>query len=122
LLIDDEPKVAETLKACLSNEFEVDIASCGSEALNAIKAGTRYDAVLCDFVMPKMNGVEFLKNLREIDPTLADRTVMMTGMLGSDPFQALGADFACPLLQKPFHPEKARDILLEIIRKESPER
>ncbi|MBN1654880.1 MAG: PAS domain S-box protein [Deltaproteobacteria bacterium] len=118
LLVDDEPKVAEMLKAWLDVDFDVYIIPSGTEAIEAIKEGARFDVVLCDFRMPRMNGVEFLEKLRELDAKLAESAVMMTGMLDSEALQHFSIDYGCPVLQKPFHPEKARSILLQVMKKE----
>ncbi len=121
LLIDDEPEVARALQAFLSDDFEVEVTFCGSEGLRLIEAGGEFDAVLCDLAMPNMNGAEFRRKLAEIDPELAARTVIMTGMLGSALRELLGPDVDCPLLQKPFEPEQFRKVLAKVVNGEAPE-
>lgn len=74
LVIDDERSIRNTLKDILEYEkFEVDVAEDGFEGLE--KASTsRYDVILCDIKMPRMDGMEVLEKLLEKDP---DNTVVM---------------------------------------------
>jgi DNA-binding response OmpR family regulator len=55
--LDDEGYLCET-------------ADNGLEALERVRKGNSYDMVLLDFVMPKMNGLEFLAAVRDINPKL----------------------------------------------------
>jgi CheY-like chemotaxis protein len=64
LIVDDTPIVREPLEKLLRYEgYETTAASNGVEALEAMKRG-RPDVILLDVAMPKMNGVEFLQQLR----------------------------------------------------------
>lgn len=65
LLIDDEPDLLHVVGLLLSTEgFEIDQAHNGEEGLEKINS-TTYDLVVCDFQMPKMNGIQLLTKLRE---------------------------------------------------------
>ncbi len=77
LLVDDEDDLRATVRRALrSPEYTIREASCGAEAL-AILADTPIDAVITDFNMPVMNGLELLQRVRLTYP----RTVrlMLTG-------------------------------------------
>jgi class 3 adenylate cyclase/FixJ family two-component response regulator len=65
LVIDDSPQIREfvTEYVLLPNGFEVDIAVDGAEGLRKVLASTP-DLVLMDYEMPKMSGIEVLRNLR----------------------------------------------------------
>jgi len=65
LYIDDEPNLLEIAKAFLEREGEilVDTATSAMEALIKLET-TPYDAIICDFQMPMVDGLEFLKTLR----------------------------------------------------------
>jgi two-component system response regulator AtoC len=65
LLVDDEPKMRRVLDIMLrSMGHESEQASDGLEALAAIEAGN-FDLVLTDLRMPRMDGLEFLRELRK---------------------------------------------------------
>jgi two-component system nitrogen regulation response regulator NtrX len=61
LIIDDEKPIRNTLKEILEYEkFKVDEAEDGLAGLEKIKAG-KYDLIMCDIKMPKMDGIEVLE-------------------------------------------------------------
>lgn len=65
LIVDDEKETVETLKSILlKNGYEVSVAFDGQEALVKIKEDDP-DVILLDLVMPKLNGYEVLKEIRE---------------------------------------------------------
>ncbi|MBK6444728.1 MAG: sigma-54-dependent Fis family transcriptional regulator [Bacteroidetes bacterium] len=77
LIIDDEKAIRNTLRDILQYEkFEVDEAADGLEGLKKAEAGN-FDLVLCDIKMPKMDGIEVLSKLQEMNPDLP--VVMISG-------------------------------------------
>lgn len=74
LVIDDEKSIRNTLKEVLEYEnHQVDLASDGIEGLE-IFSKNKYDVVLCDIKMPKMDGIEVLEKIYECS---SDATVIM---------------------------------------------
>jgi DNA-binding response OmpR family regulator len=64
LIADDEVTIAKALKLLLErNKYSVDIVHDGTDALDYIMA-TDYDAIVLDIMMPGMDGIEVLTNLR----------------------------------------------------------
>jgi DNA-binding response OmpR family regulator len=67
LVVDDEPDAVELLQEFLTAKgYEVMTASDGEEALRKVKED-RPHLILLDVRMPKMNGLEALRRIREID-------------------------------------------------------
>ncbi len=65
LIADDEVTIARALKLLLErNKYAVDIVHTGTDALDYIMA-TDYDAIVLDIMMPGMDGIEVLENIRE---------------------------------------------------------
>ena len=65
LLAEDERSLSRALVTILNrNGFEVDAVYDGKAALEAIESGN-YDGVVLDIMMPKMNGLEVLKTIRD---------------------------------------------------------
>jgi len=66
LIVDDEVGMREYLLVALEREgYSIDSAGDGMEALDKFKKG-RYDLVLEDLRMPKMDGIELLRRMKEI--------------------------------------------------------
>ena len=76
LIVDDDADLRITLSEILKEAgYYVDNASSGSEAIE--KAATEaFDIVLLDVMMPEMNGIDVLKELRKIRPKT--RVIMIT--------------------------------------------
>lgn len=77
LVIDDERAIRNTLQEILEYEkFKVDLAEDGVEGLELARK-FKYDVVLCDIKMPKMDGIEVLQKFQELksDPAV----VMISG-------------------------------------------
>ncbi|MCK5186596.1 MAG: response regulator, partial [Deltaproteobacteria bacterium] len=68
LVVDDEPGIREFLQIMLDREgYDVSCAANGREAINFFKK-KRYDVVVADIRMPKVNGFEVLTTIKEISP------------------------------------------------------
>lgn len=77
LYADDEPALRELVQNHLSLEgFEVETAADGVEAIDLINKNT-YDLVLLDVHMPKKDGVEVLKYMK--NKKIPSRLIMLTG-------------------------------------------
>ncbi|MDQ3191534.1 MAG: sigma-54 dependent transcriptional regulator [Bacteroidota bacterium] len=77
LVIDDEKPIRSTLIDILEYEkFSVDEAADGMQGLSLIKK-QKYDVILCDIKMPKMDGIEVLDKIMEISPDVP--VVMISG-------------------------------------------
>ena len=95
LYVDDEPVLLDTCKRFLEQggQFSVDITTSASEALDLLKSKF-YDAVISDYQMQDMDGIEFLKKIRKTGNIIP--FILFTGRAREEVIiQALneGADF-----------------------------
>jgi PAS domain S-box-containing protein len=95
LYVDDEPTLLEVGKIYLerSGKFSVDIITSAPAALALLESKT-YDAIIADYQMPDMDGIEFLKKVRGSGNTIS--FILFTGRGREEVvIQALneGADF-----------------------------
>jgi CheY-like chemotaxis protein len=68
LIVEDFAALGRALGEILELEgFVVSSARNGAEALDALNAGTRPDAIILDYKMPKMTGGEFLEHVKADD-------------------------------------------------------
>lgn len=67
LVVDDEPGILEMISDALAmSGFEPILASDGLEALNTLRSG-QFDLLVTDVNMPKMDGYELVRRLRQLD-------------------------------------------------------
>ncbi len=70
LVVDDDADLRMSVASALSeNHFHVDQAKDGEEGVNRVRAG-HYDLVLLDVNMPRMSGLEALKEIKAHDPSI----------------------------------------------------
>ncbi|MDO4523186.1 MAG: response regulator transcription factor [Eubacteriales bacterium] len=109
LLVEDERALSKALTAILErNNYSVDAVYDGQEALEYLEADN-YDAVILDIMMPKVDGITVLKELRARGSLLP--VLMLTAKSEIDD-KILGLDSgANDYLTKPFH---SRELLARI--------
>jgi len=75
LLIEDDPFIADVYITNLNNSgFKVSLATDGEKGLNLIKQ-EKFNLILLDLLLPKINGFEVLKNIKK-DPSLKNVPVI----------------------------------------------
>ncbi len=78
LVVDDDPEAVELLQEFLGGKgYEVITAGDGAEALRKVKE-ERAHLILLDIQMPKMDGLEVLRQVKAIDPGVS--VIMVTGV------------------------------------------
>jgi DNA-binding NtrC family response regulator len=77
LLVDDEEEYLEIMSERMrARDIEVTTSTSAREALDMI-ATESFDAVIMDFMMPEMNGIEALKAIKEKNPEM--QIILLTG-------------------------------------------
>ncbi len=111
LIVDDDSSERDGLKALLkSSGFTAKAAADGLDALEQIQQ-EKFDLVLLDIWMPRMNGLELLSHLPN---NSRPKVVVMTADDGAETLLAALREKADQYVTKPFDPRK----LLELIRNE----
>ena len=100
LLAEDERSLSRAVTALLErNHYAVDAVYDGAEALDYLEGGN-YDALILDIMMPKMDGMEVLRRLRQEGNSIP---VLMLTAKGEVEDKVLGLDSgANDYLTKPF--------------------
>ena len=79
LVIDDSMAMRRVLRRILQGlSFDVVEASSGEEGLRQLHGGDPPDVVLVDWMLPEMNGLEFIRNVRSLDRFKRIRLMMVT--------------------------------------------
>jgi DNA-binding NtrC family response regulator len=103
LLVDDEEIVLRSCQRILRDEkYTIDVSRNGLEALERVN-DNEYDVLILDIKMPKMDGIEVLRRVKEARPDID--VIMITGLHDiSTAVQAMKLG-ALDYLPKPFEPE-----------------
>ncbi|HXV77475.1 MAG TPA: response regulator [Candidatus Polarisedimenticolaceae bacterium] len=111
LVVDDDAPVVELLREVLvDQDYEVDTASTGSQALERIRAEI-YDAAIVDFGLPDMDGVTLHHRIRQLDDELAGHTIFISGMSQTEDNLGYFAAYSRGFLSKPF---EVREVLAAV--------
>src|ERR1044071_8695326 len=117
LVIDDSPTITKVVKLVLTKSgYQVETAPDGEAGLAAVRA-SRPDLILLDFVMPKMNGYQFCRELTA-DPKLRDIPVILMSAKGDQ----VGERFVKVMgivdyITKPFSPEAITAVVEHTLQK-----
>ena len=114
LVADDEPNIRELIRLYLSKEgYDLDFASNGPEALEkALRI--QPDLVLLDLMMPKLDGFEVTKGIRE----QSDVPILMLTVRKEDTVKVAGLELgADDYLTKPFNPKELVARIKAILRR-----
>jgi PAS domain S-box-containing protein len=79
LVVDDDPAMASAIELVLADEHDVQVLTSAQRALDRLRAGESYDAIVCDVMMPGMSGMDFHAELAVIAPQQADQVIFLTG-------------------------------------------
>jgi DNA-binding NtrC family response regulator len=110
LVVDDNEDLLETFALILKRRgFFVDTAENGESAVDKFKEHN-YDVTLMDIVMPKMNGVEAFRKIREMHP--AASVILMTAYSEEELIQMARDEGAHHVVHKPIR----IDQLIEMIK------
>jgi two-component system response regulator PilR (NtrC family) len=130
LVVDDEPGIRESLKIMLKREgYEVSGAADGREAINLFKE-KKYDVVLADIKMPKVDGFGVLTRIKEISPETS--VIMITAFASFESAVKSMKEGAYDYIAKPFDIKEVkltvknalqkREAIGEVIHKKNGER
>jgi len=108
LIIDDEAVFAGSLERLLSSEHEVTAVTSGRAALERLCAGERFDAIVCDLVMPGTSGAELHAELTRRAPDQAERMIFLTGGVFSRRAQQFLESVANHWFEKPCNLQELR--------------
>ncbi len=104
LVIDDDPRVARAIGRSL-RAYAVTLAPSAEDGLARIHAGERFDLVLCDLMMPGMDGLGFHAALERAGSPLLPSLVFMTGGVSSNEISRFLETCTVPCVQKPIDVE-----------------
>jgi two-component system chemotaxis response regulator CheY len=109
LVVDDSPYNRAILSSILRKKnIKVEIAEDGERALELFKKSDP-DIVFLDYVMPKLNGMEALREIRKLKPSII--AIIVTSISAAEDVEEARAAGANGYVLKPYASEKIYSIL-----------
>ena len=111
LVIDDDLAIRVLLQAVLKRmKFDVELAEDGAAGLEKLQNGAKYDLILLDLMMPRLNGYEFIDQISQRYPDNRPHIVVFTAA-GKRGVDKIPPSAVCNSILKPFD----LDTFIEII-------
>lgn len=115
LIVEDTEHIRKLVKAILKNEnIDVEEAVTGEEAINKIQQGNKYELILMDVMLPKIDGINTTKKIREITET----PIIFLTALSDERSQIIAYEAGADgYITKPFSKEILKSIVIRYVFK-----
>ena len=116
LVVDDEPAILKAYRRVLESEHEVIVAGSGQEALDLLlgDGATAFDVILCDLMMPEVDGPMLYQTVRKRAPHLLSRIVFFSGGAFTTRARELVSAIPNMVLEKPIEQHVLRRVVAEL--------
>src|SRR5215475_13983911 len=82
LYVDDEKEITDLMTVALGSEgFDVTVANDGQAAIEALSEKSRIDAIVLDYMMPNLDGLQFLERVSQNPELQAIKVILCSGAL-----------------------------------------
>jgi CheY-like chemotaxis protein len=118
LVIDDDLAIRVLLQAVLRRmKFEVELAEDGAVGLDKVHKNGKFDLILLDLMMPRLNGYEFIDKISEEMPEGRPHIIVFTAA-GKRGVEKIPANAVCNSILKPFDLEKFIEMIRDCISRD----
>ncbi|MGH9419839.1 MAG: response regulator, partial [Thermoanaerobaculia bacterium] len=104
LLVDDNEPTCTLITALLRRDFDVEVAFDGRQAIERLRT-QRYATLLLDLRMPHTDGFAVLDFLKEHQPDVLSKVLIVTAALTKREMERASAFRVCAIIPKPFEVE-----------------
>jgi len=115
LVVDDDAMVAYAVGRALSEHHDVATCTRAALALERISAGERFDAIVCDVMMPEMTGMDLHAAIAERCPDQARRMIFMTGGAFTEGARQFLDTVSNPKIDKPLQLDRLVAVLDQVL-------
>ena len=117
LVIDDDLAIRVLLQAVLRRmKFDVELAEDGAAGLEKLQSGSKYDLILLDLMMPRLNGYEFIEQISQRYPDERPHIVVFTAA-GKRGVDKIPPNAVCNSILKPFDLDTFIDIIADCLNR-----
>ena len=113
-MCDDEEGIRESFKLVLSDSYHLKFVNNGLQAIDLLKTFTP-DVILLDIKMPKINGIEVLKQIKKLKRKLP--VIIVTGYQSVETAQEALKNGASDYIPKPFESKQVLRAVTDILKK-----
>ena len=106
LFVDDELMLIRAYKRSLAKHYDVVFAEGGQQALDALAEDDAFDLVVCDLMMPQVDGIRVFEHARAHHPHLVDRFLFCSGGAFTPRAREFIATNGNRLIEKPVSPRE----------------
>jgi CheY-like chemotaxis protein len=115
LLIDDETMILRAYQRVLGTSYDVVTVPGGAEALDLLRFDRSFDAIVCDMMMPHVDGPTVYQRLEEIAPELRDRVIFCSGGVFTSKATSFAGKVANRMLSKPIGAEDLKAAVARVV-------
>ncbi|HEV7919357.1 MAG TPA: response regulator [Thermoanaerobaculia bacterium] len=120
LVIDDDLAIRVLLQAVLRRmKFDVELAEDGAAGLEKVQQNGKFDLILLDLMMPRLNGYEFIERIGRDYPQHRPHIIVFTAA-GKRGVEKIPADAVCNSILKPFDLDKFIEIIADCLNNPHP--
>jgi two-component system, chemotaxis family, chemotaxis protein CheY len=119
LVIEDDEPLCWLLERILKADFNVTITNDGLAAMAWLLKGNLPSLILCDYDVPRINGLEFLRNLRLSGAYKDICVIMVSGMIDPTVQKKCIAAGANGFIEKPFDPSLLIDSINDVLKQKA---
>jgi CheY-like chemotaxis protein len=116
LVVDDEPMIQSFISRTLRDRHDVTVDDSADNALARLRAGARFDVILCDVMMPQVSGIDFYDAVVVLAPDQAARVLFISAGAFTKQAQQFLENTPRPLIDKPFDPRTLRILVDQMVR------
>ena len=110
LVIDGEPNIGRTVGRIL-DKVNVDVAQNSEEGLEKILSKTTYSLILCDLVLPRIDGKTIYEQTKSLKPSVLSKWVFMAASMHQQELSKLVQEDKIRVLEKPFDAKALRRLM-----------
>jgi CheY-like chemotaxis protein len=119
LVVDDEVLFTNVVRRVLRDHHHVTVCNHTDDAVARFEAGERFDAIVCDLMMPRLGGMGLYARVLELAPDQAARFIFVTAGTTTLAAKEFLSGRTNPTLEKPCDFKELRALVTKVVSAKS---